>query len=66
MFNLKDDYSTTIREIIETFLTLGIELHLIGHVISESSDIEDDYKANLKNKRGILLSYSSPKVFFTN
>ncbi len=36
-------------------------MHLIGHVISESSDIEDDYKANLKIKEEFSSVIVAPK-----
>ena len=47
MFGLTTDYPALIREILRRFTAMeGVETHLVGHVISESQPIEDDFRAN--------------------
>ncbi len=47
MFGLEGDYPALVREIITRFLAMpDVELHLIGHVISESQPVEDDFRAS--------------------
>ena len=46
MFELTIDYPALIREILRRFAAMeGVETHLVGHVISESQPIEDDFRA---------------------
>lgn len=48
MFGLKADYPTLVREIVGFFHARAeCELHLVGHVISESRAVEDDRSAGL-------------------
>ncbi len=47
MFGLTTDYPALIREILRRFTAMeGVETHLVGHVISESQPIEDDFRAS--------------------
>ncbi len=47
MFGLTTDYPALIREILRRFEAMeGVETHLVGHVISESQPIEDDFRAS--------------------
>lgn len=47
MFGLKADYPALVRALIAYFTASpGVETHLVGHVISESQPVEDDYRAN--------------------
>ena len=46
-FGLSIDYPVLIREIISWFLTQdNVELHLVGHVQSETQPLEDDQRAS--------------------
>lgn len=46
MFGLKADYPALIDRIIRHFTAMpGVELHLVGHVISDIQPVEDDYRA---------------------
>lgn len=48
-FGLKADYPTLVRSIISDIQARSdIELHLVGHVISDAIEVEDDHRANLK------------------
>ena len=47
MFGLTTDYPALIREILRRFTAMeGVETHLVGHVISESQPVEDDFRAS--------------------
>lgn len=49
MFELACDYPTMIRDLIDRLQADGgIEVHLIGHVLSEDQPIEDDYRIALQ------------------
>lgn len=49
MFGLTLDYAGLIRRIVEHFTGMeGVELHLVGHVISKDQPIEDDYRVCAK------------------
>lgn len=48
-FGLADDHPALIRRIIRFFLAQpGVQLHLIGHVQSETIAVEDDHRVNLQ------------------
>ena len=54
MFGLTTDYPALIREILRRFAAMeGVETHLVGHVISESQPVEDDFRAGEALARGI-------------
>ena len=58
-FGLKCDYQQLIYDTLEFFLNIpNVKIHLIGHVVSGESDIENDYEVcyHLANK------YASEKV----
>ena len=47
MFGLTADYPAVIREMVSWFAARARgELHLVGHVISETQPVEDDYRAS--------------------
>ena len=66
MFELTIDYPALIREILRRFAAMeGVETHLVGHVISESQPIEDDFRAGEALARefpGVILAprFESP------
>lgn len=48
-FNLKLDYQNTVKKIIEYFLQRdNVKLHLVPHVVSINSTIENDYEVSQK------------------
>lgn len=49
MFGLKVDYPKFARDMVGHFASLdGVEVHMVGHVLSESQPVEDDREAGLK------------------
>ena len=47
MFGLKDSYPDLIAALIHDFTAReGVELHLVGHVLSETQEVEDDWRAS--------------------
>lgn len=49
MFGLKAPYDEVIRVLLRWLLDReGIEVHLVGHVISDWIEVEDDHRANLR------------------
>lgn len=45
MFGLKSDYAEMVRELARRFHAReGVELHLVGHVISQTQPVEDDQR----------------------
>jgi colanic acid/amylovoran biosynthesis protein len=61
-FGLKCNYQQLIYDIIEFFLNFpNLKIHLVGHVVSGESDIENDYEVcyHLANK------YASEKVILS-
>ncbi len=66
MFGLTTDYPALIREILRRFAAMeGVETHLVGHVISESQPVEDDFRAGEALARefpGVVLAprFASP------
>lgn len=49
MFGLKADYPDLVRAIIEHLSSRGdCTVHLVGHVITDTMEVEDDYRACLK------------------
>lgn len=43
-FALKLDYRTFITNLVQNFCDLGIQVHLVAHVIDDNSAMEDDYR----------------------
>lgn len=59
MFGLTVDYPALVKSVIEDFIARPeCELHLVGHVISDSQPIEDDHRASLE----IAKSYEGVQV----
>lgn len=48
-FGLTVEYSDLIYRLVEYFIAQpGVQLHLVGHVLSDHMSVEDDYAANLE------------------
>ncbi|MGF1544704.1 MAG: polysaccharide pyruvyl transferase family protein [Parvularculaceae bacterium] len=60
MFDLKADYRTLIDAAVSAFASrAGVEVHLVGHVLSETQPIEDDYRACLdlaERREGVIVA----------
>lgn len=50
-FGLTIDYQVCVKAIIEGLLIRGKQVHLIGHVIDDNFDVEDDYRVLLELKK---------------
>ncbi len=63
-FGLSFDYAAFIRSLLGRLKQLDAEIHLVPHVISESNEIEDDYRVceMLAKQYGCILAprFSSP------
>ncbi|MBY6155186.1 polysaccharide pyruvyl transferase family protein [Vannielia litorea] len=47
MFGLRDSYADTIRRLVANLAARDdIDLHLVGHVISDATEVEDDYRVS--------------------
>lgn len=48
MFGLTVDYPELAKAMLDHFAAIpDVELHLVGHVVSDSQEVEDDYRASL-------------------
>lgn len=66
-FGLKCDYQKLIRDIINYFLTLpDVKIHIVPHVVSLNSDIENDYEVSFN----LVKEYNNERIilapFFLN
>lgn len=50
-FNLGVDYQKLVVEIVNAFINRGKHVYLIAHVISDSIEVEDDYRISLLVKK---------------